>query len=1059
MKQVTNKNKMKLTTSHRLRLTLKQVAWICSGFMLILSIGFMIFFNTTNPGKSFGATPVQFRSNVVSGNWNVATTWQKLSGGTWVTTALPPAVTDGVITIMPGQTVIMNTVVTADEIVISPGGKLIVNGTLNLSNGTGTDLDVSGTLQNSGTIASAASATILMQSTAIYKHMYTNTAGIIPAATWTSGSTCEIDGYLNNNSTPAGLTQAFSNFTWNSPSQTAPIDLNATLNSVTGNLNIVSTGFSYISLGKINGSTNVGGNVNISGGTFVMGDQSNQTYTLNVAGAFNQTGGIYTMMTGSSGIGAMNVSGNFNMVNGLLTAASGSSGTSTINVSGNYSHTGGIITVGGNSATNAQINFSKSGIQTFTASGNTVLGNVDFTIKNGATVDFGNSILVGRNFTVAAGGGIATSNTNSLTATALMGNIMVTGTSTYNSGANYTFNGTSQQTIYPGFPASVQNITINNPTGVVLATNVSITGSLTFITGKIYTQSNELYISNTSPTAITGYNTTSYIVGNLRRAVLGTGTYIYPLGNIIYDEPMSLTLAGVTGVNNILGSFINVDPQDPAKPISGIMIDGVAMTDLFDYGYWRLRPNSPLTAGNYTLTTTEKGSLWQPVASTVWTLLSRPDSTVMWNSVGTNISSTQTVTSAAITAVRSTLTTFGDFGIGFGEFPVFIGSSLKSGTAGQINAVYLFPNVMRGIDAWVQIMDIQGGATLNNIDDQSTGYSACFQPFINYAANTDGYFEWKIMFKKAGTPTDTIIKKITATGVDVDGSNSSGLSIREYIEATMPTSYSLDAATTLTVSNNAGRYKALGSNVTIASIDTSAKQAMYEMYYNNIGSIYYKTGAVNTMASTQIRQTSLYFKAFNLSIRNIALPVKLIYFDSKLSEEQVNLSWATASEINNDFFTVERSSDGINFEKVLMKHGAGNSTSQKNYSDIDPNPLPGYSYYRLKQTDYDGHYTYSDIQTIKNKGANSVGEVVEIKSVAPNPFTTEFDLNFISKEKGIAQIMLMNSTGAVIKDQSTEITEGYNTFQFNDVSDLPQGVYYVTIIFKETKVTKKLLKS
>ena len=271
MKQVTNKNKMKLSTSHRLRLTLKQVAWISSGLMLIVSIGFMIFFNTTNPGKSFGATPVQFRSNVVSGNWNIGATWQKLSGGTWVTTTLPPAVTDGVITIMPGQTVIMNTPVTADEIVISPGGTLIVNGTLNLSNGTGTDLDVSGTLQNSGTIASAASATILMQSTAVYKHMFTNTAGTIPTATWSTGSTCEIDGYTTNTSAPSGM-QAFSNFTWNSPFQLAPIDLNATLNSVTGNLNIVSTGLSYISLGKINGSTNVGGNVNISGGTFVMGD-------------------------------------------------------------------------------------------------------------------------------------------------------------------------------------------------------------------------------------------------------------------------------------------------------------------------------------------------------------------------------------------------------------------------------------------------------------------------------------------------------------------------------------------------------------------------------------------------------------------------------------------------------------------------------------------------------------------------------------------------------------------------------------------------------------------
>src|SRR6185436_3568977 len=116
-------------------------------------------------------------------------------------------------------------------------------------------------------------------------------------------------------------------------------------------------------------------------------------------------------------------------------------------------------------------------------------------------------------------------------------------------------------------------------------------------------------------------------------------------------------------------------------------------------------------------------------------------------------------------------------------------------------------------------------------------------------------------------------------------------------------------------------------------------------------------------------------------------PIELIYFDAKLAEGHVELSWATATELNNDFFTVERSADGTHFEEVLRKPGAGNSTVTLYYSDFDEMPLHGYSYYRLKQTDYDGHYTYSEIKTVKEKGGDDDKEAeLKITSIGPNPF-------------------------------------------------------------------------
>ena len=73
------------------------------------------------------------------------------------------------------------------------------------------------------------------------------------------------------------------------------------------------------------------------------------------------------------------------------------------------------------------------------------------------------------------------------------------------------------------------------------------------------------------------------------------------------------------------------------------------------------------------------------------------------------------------------------------------------------------------------------------------------------------------------------------------------------------------------------------------------------------------------------------------------------------------MSWSTASEINNDFFTVEKSIDGHIFESIRQVAGAGFSTTVKNYSIYDRNPVSGISYYRLKQTDYDCNFEYSKV--------------------------------------------------------------------------------------------------
>jgi hypothetical protein len=105
------------------------------------------------------------------------------------------------------------------------------------------------------------------------------------------------------------------------------------------------------------------------------------------------------------------------------------------------------------------------------------------------------------------------------------------------------------------------------------------------------------------------------------------------------------------------------------------------------------------------------------------------------------------------------------------------------------------------------------------------------------------------------------------------------------------------------------------------------------------------------------------------------LPIELLSFTATPVNEHVELHWSTASETNNKYFTVERSIDAVHFEKVLDKTGAGNSSTVNTYSDIDPSPLQGVSYYRLKQTDFNGDFEYSQIVPISFVG-NSTFQVI-----------------------------------------------------------------------------------
>lgn len=169
-----------------------------------------------------------------------------------------------------------------------------------------------------------------------------------------------------------------------------------------------------------------------------------------------------------------------------------------------------------------------------------------------------------------------------------------------------------------------------------------------------------------------------------------------------------------------------------------------------------------------------------------------------------------------------------------------------------------------------------------------------------------------------------------------------------------------------------------------------------------------------------------------------ALPIELLTFTVTMEVDKVVITWTTATEINNDFFTVERTLDGINFEEVLEMPGSGNSFEPLIYNGYDEYPLPGTSYYRLKQTDYDGQFEYSGMVELYNPYISNVDFYV-VKKIGDNLKVT---YNLIKEVK--YKILIYDMMGKIISEEKLNGDLGINEHLI-DISDYAAGTYFVTL--------------
>ena len=160
--------------------------------------------------------------------------------------------------------------------------------------------------------------------------------------------------------------------------------------------------------------------------------------------------------------------------------------------------------------------------------------------------------------------------------------------------------------------------------------------------------------------------------------------------------------------------------------------------------------------------------------------------------------------------------------------------------------------------------------------------------------------------------------------------------------------------------------------------------------------------------------------------------------------------------MNNDHFEIERSINGTSFDKINEVKGSGNSTALVEYTSTDKTAANAFAqtnvlYYRLKQVDFDGKFTYSKISSVVNEDVKEFN----ILSVQPNPFNEGFILNYSSSIISLVNIQIIDVLGKTIYSSNSLSSKGINSLSMPSDNDLRSGVYFVRLTQNdETRLVK-----
>jgi len=264
------------------------------------------------------------------------------------------------------------------------------------------------------------------------------------------------------------------------------------------------------------------------------------------------------------------------------------------------------------------------------------------------------------------------------------------------------------------------------------------------------------------------------------------------------------------------------------------------------------------------------------------------------------------------------------------------------------------------------------------------------------------------------------------------------------------------------------KYSSAGSYVWAADIGSTSFDYVSGIALDASDNIYI-TGSFNNTADfepgagTVNRTSHGGYNIFAAKYGITSLPINLLYFTADGEQgDVIKTEWATASETNNDYFNVEKSNDGTDFESIFKINGAGNSTSEKTYSFIDKHPFHGINYYRLRQTDFDGKFTYSRIISVTSGHSNA-----QAITIYPNPTAGIITISgLIAGGNQPSYIEIYDIIGNRLysseiknpKPTQASLSEGGSEIVI-DVSAYSKGIYLIRITTDEGNLVRRIVKN
>ncbi|MEZ4722547.1 MAG: hypothetical protein R2813_11800 [Flavobacteriales bacterium] len=223
----------------------------------------------------------------------------------------------------------------------------------------------------------------------------------------------------------------------------------------------------------------------------------------------------------------------------------------------------------------------------------------------------------------------------------------------------------------------------------------------------------------------------------------------------------------------------------------------------------------------------------------------------------------------------------------------------------------------------------------------------------------------------------------------------------------------------------------------------------------------YASGATATAGATSLGggvyqwtgidiDNNQHFTVGSINSTQTPLPVELISFSAIVSDSNaVDLTWTTASEVNNDYFTIERSFDEETWVAIERVPASGNSRTYIEYETVDRNPVIGLSFYRLKQTDLDGKFSYSEIRKVL-----MYEQTINDGSLAIIPNPTAGYVTILSNNEELFNFQVLALSGVDVSDQVNVIERSISQMRL-DLSALPHGLYVIKTLRSAELISKQ----